>query len=78
MFEFRVENMTCASCAGVITKAIKTVDPNVHVNVEVASQRVFVRSERSERELADLIEECGYPVLNASSVYESAEKGERS
>lgn len=68
MVEFQVENMTCASCANVITKAIRTVDPNVQVNVEVVGQKVRVNSERPEKELANLIEECGYPVLKTTIV----------
>ncbi|MCG6169022.1 heavy-metal-associated domain-containing protein [Leptospira sp. FAT2] len=68
MVEFQVENMTCGSCANVISKAIKTIDPNVQVSVDVASQTVRVDSGRSETELANLIEECGYPVSKSTVV----------
>ncbi|MBW0432404.1 copper chaperone [Leptospira yasudae] len=68
MVEFQVENMTCGSCANVISKAIKTIDPNVQVSVDVASQTVRVDSGRSEKELANLIEECGYPVSKSTVV----------
>ncbi|AYV55303.1 copper chaperone [Leptospira kmetyi] len=68
MMEFQVENMTCGSCANVISKAIQTIDPNVQINVDVAKQIVRVESGRSEKELANLIEECGYPVSKSMIV----------
>ncbi|PJZ30979.1 heavy-metal-associated domain-containing protein [Leptospira kmetyi] len=68
MMEFQVENMTCGSCANVISKAIQTIDPNVQINVDVAKQIVRVESGRSEKELANLIEECGYPVSKSTIV----------
>ncbi|PJZ54186.1 heavy-metal-associated domain-containing protein [Leptospira adleri] len=68
MLEFQVENMSCGSCANVISKAIKTIDPNVQVSVDVVSQTVRVKSGRSEKELANLIEECGYPVSKSTVV----------
>lgn len=68
MMEFQVENMTCGSCANVISKAIQTIDPNVQINVDVVKQIVRVESGRSEKELANLIEECGYPVSKSTIV----------
>ncbi|EQA54119.1 heavy metal-associated domain protein [Leptospira kmetyi serovar Malaysia str. Bejo-Iso9] len=66
--EFQVENMTCGSCANVISKSIQTIDPNVQINVDIAKQIVRVESGRSEKELANLIEECGYPVSKSTIV----------
>ncbi|WP_210412881.1 heavy-metal-associated domain-containing protein [Leptospira gomenensis] len=71
MFEFKVENMTCPSCAGVVTKSIKSVDPTVPGNAKVSDQSVFVQSELSDKESADLIEECGFPVRNIRSDFGS-------
>ncbi len=68
MLEFQVENLSCGSCANVISRAIKTIDPNVQVSVDVASQIVRVESGCSEKELANLIEECGYPVSKSAVV----------
>ncbi|MBW0432092.1 copper chaperone [Leptospira yasudae] len=68
MVEFQVENMTCGSCANVISKSIKTIDPNVQVSVDVVSQTVRVDSILPENKLASLIEECGYPVSTSTVV----------
>ncbi|MGJ4752330.1 heavy-metal-associated domain-containing protein [Leptospira kmetyi] len=68
MMEFQVENMTCGSCANMISKAIQTIDPNVQINVDITKQIVRVESGRSEKELANLIEECGYPVSKSTIV----------
>jgi copper chaperone len=35
MIEFRVDDMTCGSCASTITKAVKSADPNAQVQDEV-------------------------------------------
>ncbi|MCG6192317.1 heavy-metal-associated domain-containing protein [Leptospira sp. FAT2] len=68
MLEFQVENMTCGSCANVIGKAIKTIDQDVQVSVDIAKQTVLVKSRLPEYELASLIEKCGYPVSTSTIV----------
>ena len=40
MIELTVKDMTCNHCVGVVTKAVKSVDPNATVNVDLPSKRV--------------------------------------
>ena len=35
MIEFQVNDMTCGHCAGVITKALKSVDPTAQVEIDI-------------------------------------------
>lgn len=35
MYELKVEGMTCGGCASRVTKAIKSVDNNAEVNVDL-------------------------------------------
>lgn len=45
--------------------ALKSIDPNVEVSVDLKSQTVKVKSNREQTEITALIEEAGYPVLGA-------------
>ncbi|WII71775.1 heavy metal-associated domain-containing protein [Bdellovibrio sp. 22V] len=65
MYEFKVEGMTCGSCAISIQKVIKKVDPDVKVQVDIGQQLVQVQSETGKEEIASLIEKAGYEVLNS-------------
>jgi copper chaperone len=65
MYEFKVQGMTCGSCANAITYALRSVDPKVKVSVDIKSQTVRVESSKDQKDLAGLIEEAGYPVVSA-------------
>lgn len=62
MFEFESEGMSCPSCAGIITRAVKTVDPKAQVKVDIRTQKITVQSDQKREELIQIIEEAGYPV----------------
>ena len=47
MIELNVKDMTCNHCVGVVTKAVKSVDPSATVNVDLPSKRVQVDSHSS-------------------------------
>lgn len=64
MYEFKVEGMTCGSCVNSIRNAVKTLDANAEVNVDLKSQKVKVQSEKKKSEIASTIEEAGYSVLD--------------
>jgi copper chaperone CopZ len=42
--EFNIPAMSCGHCAGVITQAVKSLDPAAQVNVDLASKKVVVQS----------------------------------
>lgn len=62
--EFKVEDMTCGHCAGVITKAVAAVDANAKVAIDIPSHRVRIDGSTRQQEIQDAITEAGYtPVL---------------
>ena len=61
MFAFEVNDMTCGHCVSTITKALKAVDKDAKVAIDLASHRVQVESGAADgEELADAIKEAGY------------------
>lgn len=64
--ELEVKDMTCGHCAGVITKAVKEVDAQAKVDIEVATRTVRIESARGANDFLSAIEEAGYtPALRA-------------
>ena len=63
MTQFQVDDMTCGHCLSTITKAIKGVDANAAVTIDLKSHLVTVEgADAGEVEVA--IKEAGYtPVL---------------
>jgi copper chaperone len=60
MYRFNVPDMTCGHCAGTITKAVKTADPEATVEVDLASRLVKVASALPQDKIARQIAEAGY------------------
>jgi copper chaperone len=59
---FQVQGMSCGHCANAVTQAIKSVDPQAQVKVDLASGKVEVESDGEHGALAAAIEEEGYKV----------------
>ena len=59
---FQVQGMTCGHCANAVTQAVKTVDPQAQVKVDLASGKVDVQSQQDRAAIARAIEEEGYKV----------------
>jgi copper chaperone len=59
---FNVQGMSCGHCVGAVTQAVKGVDPQAEVKVDLASGKVEVQSELERAEIAKAIEEEGYTV----------------
>ncbi len=61
MITFLVTDMTCGHCAGVINKALKAIDEESKVTVDLERQLVSVVSTQSTIEdIRDAIAEAGY------------------
>lgn len=61
MVTFQVNDMTCGHCAGVINKALKAVDDESKVTVDLERHLVTVVSNYSTIEdIRDAITEAGY------------------
>jgi len=61
MIELRVEGMTCGHCVSTVTRAVKAVDPEANVQVDLGSGRVSVDGRSSADVLGRAISEAGYP-----------------
>jgi copper chaperone len=59
---FQVQGMSCGHCVGAVTKAVKTLDPQAEVKVDLASGRVEVQSQQEAAAITRAIEDEGYKV----------------
>ena len=59
---FQVEGMSCGHCVGAVTSAVKSVDPQAQVKVDLASGKVEVQSQQDAAAIAKAIQDEGYPV----------------
>ena len=59
---FQVQGMSCGHCAGAVTEAVKSVDPQAEVKVDLATGKVEVQSGQDRAAIARAIEEEGYKV----------------
>jgi copper chaperone len=61
MIAFQVSDMTTARCAGAVTKALKAVDHNALVRVDLATFTVEIEPRSATaRQLSDAIKRAGY------------------
>jgi copper chaperone len=61
MIEFDVQAMSCSHCVDAVTRAIKLVDPQAKVEVDLAGKKVKVESGRDRAFIAGALAEAGYP-----------------
>ncbi len=61
MMNFIVNNMTCGHCKSVVTRTIKTVDPDAIVQIDLNKHQVSVESDTHADEIANALEQSGYP-----------------
>ena len=59
---FTVEGMSCSHCEKTVTRAIKQLDPEAQVKIDLASKRVDVQSQQPREALSKAITEEGYAV----------------
>jgi copper chaperone len=69
MISFQVDDMTCGHCVSSITKAVKAVDGEAKVQIDLATHRVDIEPTGTDAaELSDAIKEAGYtPVAVAAA-----------
>lgn len=61
MNTFEVKDMTCGHCVSTITKAVKAMDPDAMVNIDLATHRVGIESsDTSAAQWSDVITQAGY------------------
>lgn len=61
MITFEVKDMTCGHCVSTITKALKSLDKDAQVNVDLGKQLVQIEpGDCDAQELSEAIKEAGY------------------
>jgi copper chaperone len=64
MIAFEVKDMTCGHCVGTITQAVKDVDRDAKVDIDLARHRVEIEPAAADAQtLAEAIKEAGYTPL---------------
>ncbi|TSE21751.1 heavy-metal-associated domain-containing protein [Tepidimonas aquatica] len=61
--EFSVQGMSCQHCVKAIERAVRALDAQARVEVDLAQQRVRVASEQPRAALAQAIRAEGYTVV---------------
>jgi copper chaperone len=59
---FLVKGMTCGHCVRAVTEAVKSVDQQADVKVDLASGKVEVQTQQDRGAIARAIAEEGYEV----------------
>ena len=68
MIVFNVTDMTCGHCVGVITKAVRGVDSNATVTVELSMHRLEIHgASASAQAFAQAIRDEGYTPLQPTA-----------
>lgn len=67
MLELNVTGMTCGHCVRAVTDAVKTLDREAEVQVDLASKRVRVEGRSSASELIAALDAAGYPATHAGA-----------
>lgn len=60
MQRYKVPNMTCGHCAGVVEKAVRSIDPKAQVTVDLGRQEVAIETGAAEAQIAEAIKSAGY------------------
>lgn len=71
MIELDVKGMTCGHCVGVVTRAVKSVDPSAGVQVDLPSGRVRIEGRSAAGDLIKALDDAGYPASPAQGAASS-------
>lgn len=61
MIELTINDMTCGHCASRVTQAVKSVDDQAKVTVDVANKHVRIEGTGDIDAIAAALTEAGYP-----------------
>lgn len=76
MTNFEVNDMTCGHCVNAITQAVKAVDPQASVSIDLGSKRVQVDSSVADvQTLKSAITEAGYTPVESAATGQPAAAG---
>ncbi|MHC2492587.1 copper chaperone [Sinorhizobium meliloti] len=60
MYSLSISDMTCSHCAGTVEKAVKSVDPNAKVTVDLLAKTASIESDIGLAAFVAAIEDAGY------------------
>lgn len=60
MLELDVTGMTCSHCVRAVTQAVRTVDPEAEVQIDLAAKRVRIQGRSKADELIRVLGAAGY------------------
>ena len=61
MLEFDIRSMSCGHCVGAVTQAVREIDPDAHVDVDLPTHKVRVQTDQPRDKLVAALTEAGYP-----------------
>lgn len=61
MLKLNVPDMTCGHCAGVVTKAIQSVDAGAEVSIDLKTQTVTIAANCDDAAFQQALDVAGYP-----------------
>ena len=67
MIELNVTGMTCGHCVRSVTEAVKALDPQAAVQIDLGSKRVSIDSRAAAEELIRALDAAGYPAARVAS-----------
>ena len=67
MITLKVPDMTCGHCAGVVTKAVQSVDPDARVHIDLKTQTVSVETKADGGAVTSALETAGYPAESGTT-----------
>ena len=62
MLSFKVPDMHCDGCVTAVTKAVRTLDPQASIAVDLATRKVDINSAEPAQALVAAIEDAGFSV----------------
>lgn len=65
MIKFNIPDMSCGHCAGVITKAVKSLDQDAALDFDLAAHTLQVRTSADLHTLLATLDDAGYPATHA-------------
>ncbi len=61
MLEFDIRSMSCGHCVGAVTQAVREIDPDARVDVDLPTHKVRVQTDQPRDKLVAALTEAGYP-----------------
>lgn len=75
MIELSVNDMTCGHCVSAVTKAVKQLDRDAEVTVDLGTKRVSVNGQVPRDAVIRALGEAGYEAVPAEGTAKAAKRG---